>query len=319
MSMIKFGLQHPCFTYDGKGHEIFETVKKRAQYAEECGFDGFFVMDHFFQIPYVGALDEPMLESWTTISALTQVTKKIRLGTLVTGNIYRNPALLAKMAANIDVMSNGRLFMGIGAGWFETEANAFDMPFYTALERSKRLEEAVQIVRGMWINPKGFSFQGKYYNIKNALCLPEPIQKPHPQIMIGGSGEKLTLKLVAEYADSCNLFGGPKTNKAKLEALKKHCSAVGRDYEEILKTSLTSLVIGATPQEVSTLIAKRRRPGMTDQQLEDTVLYGTPEQVAAKIQERIQVGIQYLIFNFDHPNEENALKLFAEKVMPQFK
>jgi F420-dependent oxidoreductase-like protein len=260
-----------------------------------------------------------MLESWTTISALTQVTKKIRLGPLVTGNIYRNPALLAKMAANVDVMSNGRLFFGIGAGWFETEANAFNISFYTTLERLKRLDEAVQICHGMWMNPQEFSFKGKYYNIKNALCLPEPIQKPHPPIMIGGSGEKLTLKLVAKYADACNLFGGPKTLKTKLEALKKQCNSVGRDYDEILKTSLTSLVIGETPQEVSALIAKRRRPGMTDEQLEDTILYGTPEQVVAKIQERIQVGLQYLIFNFDFPNEENALNLFAEKVMPHFK
>jgi alkanesulfonate monooxygenase SsuD/methylene tetrahydromethanopterin reductase-like flavin-dependent oxidoreductase (luciferase family) len=169
------------------------------------------------------------------------------------------------MAANVDVMSNGRLLFGIGSGWFETEANAFDIPFYTTLERSKRLEEALQIIRGMWMNPEGFSFHGKYYNIKNALCLPEPIQKPHPQIMIGGSGEKLTLKIVAKYADACNLFGGTKTIKAKLETLKKHCDAVDRDYDQILKTSLTRLVVGASPEEVSGLTANYRRAGMTDQ------------------------------------------------------
>ena len=206
MSKLKFGLQHPCFTYDGAGNAIFQTVKERAQYAEAHGFDGFFLMDHFLQIPYVGAIDEPILEAWTTLSALTQVTSKIKLGTLVTGSVYRNPALLAKMAANVDLMSNGRLFFGIGAGWFEPEATAYDIPFYSVSERGKRLEESVQIIKGMWTNPKGFTYQGNYYKVNNALCLPEPIQKPHPPIMIGGGGEKQTLRIVAKYGDACNLF-----------------------------------------------------------------------------------------------------------------
>ena len=333
MSKLKFGLQHPCFTYDGKGHAIFETVKERAQYAEEHGFDGFFVMDHFLQIPYVGAIDEPILESWTTISALTQVTSKIKLGTLVTGIIYRNPALLAKMAANVDLMSNGRLISGIGAGWFETEANAYDIPFSTVLERGKRLEESVQIIKGMWTNPKGFTFQGKYHKVNNALCLPEPIQKPHPPIMIGGGGEKQTLQIVAKYADACNLFGGPKVIKAKLAVLKKHCSAVGRDYDEILKTALTTVVIAENRGELASALAGVRDPGVSDEQLDEIVLYGTSDEVVAKIERLIQAGLQYLIVNFrgdlGNPNsnlaleantnlEKDSLKLFAEKVVPQF-
>lgn len=165
----------------------------------------------------MGAVDEPMLEGWTTISALTQVTSKIKLGTLVTGNIYRNPALLAKMAANVDLMSKGRLILGIGASWFEEEANAYDIPFYTIPERVKRLEESVQIIKGMWTNPKGFTFQGNYYKVNNALCLPETIQKLHPPIMIGGSGEKQTLRIVAKYADACNLFGDLKPSKLNLK------------------------------------------------------------------------------------------------------
>jgi len=312
VAKIKFGLQHPCFTHDGAGNEIFETVKERALYAEAHGFDGFYVMDHFFQIPYVGALEEPMLESWTTISGLTQVTKKINLATLVTGNIYRNPALLAKMAANVDLMSNGRLILGIGAGWFETEANAFDIPYYTISERGKRLDEALQVIRGMWMHPKGFSFQGKYYNIKNALCLPETIQKPHPPIMVGGSGEKQTLRLVAKYADACNLFGGPKIIKTKLAVLKNHCIAVARDYDEILKSSLASVVIGATEHEVSSLMSKLRSQSLTDE------LYGTPKQIVAKIQERVDAGLQYQIVNFKGSNEKNSLRLFAEEVVPHF-
>ncbi|MCW3999939.1 MAG: LLM class F420-dependent oxidoreductase [Candidatus Bathyarchaeota archaeon] len=319
MSKLKFGLQHPCFTYDGQGNAIFETVNERAQYVENHGFDGFFVMDHFFQIPYVGAKDEPMLEAWTTISALTQLTSKIKLGTLVTGNIYRNPALLAKMAANVDLMSNGRLILGIGAGWFEEEAKANGIPFFNVAERCKRLEESVQIIKGMWTNPKGFTFQGNYYEVNNALCLPEPIQKPHPPIMIGGGGEKQTLRVVAKYADACNLFGGPRTIKAKLDVLKRHCNNVGRDYGEILKSTLTSVVIAENQGGLDMALAGIREPGVSDEELDEIVLYGTPNEVAAKIEQLMQAGIQYLIVNFrGGPSEKDMLKLFAEKVVPQF-
>lgn len=318
MSKLKFGLQHPCFTYDGMGNGIFETVKERAQYAEKHGFDGFFVMDHFLQIPFVGAIDEPILEGWTTISALTQVTSKIKLGTLVTGNIYRNPALLAKMAANVDLMSNGRLILGIGAGWFEAEANAYDIPFYTIPKRGKRLEESVQIIKGMWTNPKGFTFQGDYYKVNNALCLPEPTQKPHPPIMIGGGGEKQTLRTVAKYADACNLFGGPKTIKAKLDVLKKHCSDVDRDYNGILKSCLTTVVIAEDKAGLASALTGVREPDVSDEQLDEMVLYGTPDEVAAKVEHFMQSGIQYLIVNFRGSSEKNSLKLFVEKVVPQF-
>lgn len=315
--MIKFGLQHPNFTYDGVGHEIFQTLKKRALYAEAKGFDSFWVMDHFFQIPHVGKLEEPMLEAWSTISALAAVTRKIRLGTLVTGNIYRNPALLSKIGANVDVVSDGRLFMGMGAGWFETEAASYDFPFYTVPERLKRLEEALQIIKGMWTTDK-FSFRGKYYKISNAFCFPKPIQKPHPPILIGGSGENVTLKLVAKYGDACNLFGGSQTIRYKLEKLREHCKVVGRNYDDILKTKLGHLIIGEDAKEVSQWVQKDREPGITDAQYDEMVIYGTPKQLVEKVQELVNAGIQYLILNMNYGNEEKALKLFAEKVMPEF-
>jgi F420-dependent oxidoreductase-like protein len=314
--MIKFGLQHPSFTYDGEGGEIFQTLKKTVSYAEESGFDSFWVMDHFLQIPQVGKLEEPMLEGWSTISALAPVTRKIRVGTLVTGNIYRNPAVLAKMGATVDVLSNGRLFMGIGAGWFETEANAYGIPFYTVPERLKRLEEALQIIKGMW-NSDRFSFRGKYYRISEALCYPKPIQKPCPPILVGGSGEKVTLKLVAKYGDACNLVGGPKTLKAKLEKLKEHCKTVGRDYDDILKTKLGHLIIGEDDKEVALMVQRHRQPGLTDEQYNEWVTYGTPGQVVRKIHELVNAGLQYLIFNAAYGNEERVLKLFVEEVMPE--
>jgi len=314
--MIKFGLQHPSFTYDGEGAKIFQTLKKTILYAEESGFDSFWVMDHFFQIPRVGRLEEPILEGWSTISALAAVTRKIRVGTLVTGNIYRNPAVLAKMGATVDALSNGRLFMGIGAGWFETEANAYGIPFYTVSERLKRLEEALQIIKGMWTHDR-FSFIGKYYRVNEAMCYPKPIQKPCPSILVGGSGEKVTLKLVAKYGDACNLVGGAKTVKTKLEKLKEHCKAVGRDYKDILKTKLGLLIIGEDDKEVSLMVQRHRQPGLTDEQYSEWVTFGTPKQAVRKIQELINAGLQYLIFNIAYGNEERVLKLFVDEVMPE--
>ncbi len=314
--MIKVGLQHPNFTYDGVGHEIFQTLKKRALHAEANGLDSFWVMDHFFQLPQLGRLEEPMLEGWSTISALAAVTQKLKLGTLVTGNIYRNPALLAKMGATLDVISNGRLFMGVGAGWFETEAAAYDIPFYTIPERLKRLEETLQIIKGMWTTAH-FSFQGKYYETKEALCFPKPIQKPHPPLLIGGSGENVTLKLVAKYGNACNVHGGPQTIKHKLEKLKEHCNAVGRDYDDILKTRLGHLIIGEDAEEVSLMVQRERKPGVTDEQYDERVIYGTPTQVVDKIQEFTNAGIQYMIFNLNYENEERVLKLLTEEVIPE--
>jgi F420-dependent oxidoreductase-like protein len=275
-------------------------------------------MDHFLQIPYMGAIDEPMLEAWTTLSALTQVTGRIKLGTLVTGNIYRNPALLAKMAANVDLLSNGRLFLGIGAGWFEEEATAYDLPFHTVAERGKRLEESVQIIKGVWTNPKGFTFQGDYYKLNNALCLPEPIQKPHPPIMIGGGGEKQTLRVVAKYADACNFFGGPQTIKTKLEVLKKHCSEVGRDYDAIVKSNLMTVIIAEDKQYLADALVGVREPGVSDEELDEMLLYGNPDEVAVKIERLIQAGLQYLIVNFKGAAEKDSLELFAKKVVPLF-
>jgi F420-dependent oxidoreductase-like protein len=314
--MIKFGLQHPNFTYDGVGHEIFQTLKKRALFAEANGLDSLWVMGHFFQLPQLGRLEEPMLEGWSTISALAAVTQKLKLGTLVTGNIYRNPALLAKMGATVDVISNGRLFMGVGAGWFETEAKAYDILFYTIPERLKRLEEALQIINGMWTTDQ-FSFQGKYYEIKDALCFPKPIQKPHPPILIGGSGENVTLKLVAKHGNACNVHGGPHTIKHKLEKLKEHCNAVGRNYDDIVKTRLGHLIIGEDAKEVSLMLQRDRKPGVTDEEYDERVIYGTPKQVVDKIREFINSGIQYMIFNLNYETEEKVLRLLTERVIPE--
>ncbi|AIC15516.1 LLM class F420-dependent oxidoreductase [Nitrososphaera viennensis] len=245
---MQFGLQHPSFSFDykdGDTRQIADSLKNLVARAESAGFDSFWVMDHFHQISMFGAPKEPMLESWTTISVLAGVIIRIKLGTLVTGVIYRHPSILAKIAATLDVLSKGRLFMGIGASWNEEESRAYgivDRSFPSGQERLLRLEEAIQVIRKMWTEEPA-SFDGRYYRIRNAYCNPKPIQKPSPPTMMGGSGEKKMLRIVAKYADACNLLGSVETVKKKLDILKEHCKSVGRDYGSILKTKLATVVI----------------------------------------------------------------------------
>ncbi len=313
---MKFGIQHPNFTYDGQGAQIIDTLTTLARTAEQLGFDSFWVMDHFYQIEFVGKPEEPMLEGWTTISVLAGLTSKIKLGTMVTGNIYRNPAILAKIGATLDVLSKGRLILGIGAGWNKQESRGYGVPFPPTRERLERLEEAVQVIKKMWTEERA-TFNGKYYKIESALCNPKPIQKPHPKIVIGGSGEKLLLRTVAKYGDACNLFGSPETVKRKLGILREHCKAVGRDYDSILKTKLTRVMIGEDGEMIKNIVdgmSKSMPPGM----LKEFMLYGTPEEVRQQVAEFSDVGIEYMDTSYGGPNELASLKLFGEKVLPVF-
>ena len=313
---MKFGIQHPNFSYDGQGAQMIDTLKGITTRAEALGFDSFWVMDHLHQINYVGKPEEPMLEGWTTISVLAGMTSKIKLGTLVSGNSYRHPAVLAKMGATLDVLSKGRLFMGIGAAWNEEEAKAYGIPFPHTKERLERLDEAVQIIQKMWTEDRT-TFEGKYYQIENALCNPKPIQKPHPKILIGGTGEKRLLRTVAKYGDACNLFGSPETVKKKLAVLREHCKSVGQDYDSILKTKLTQAYIdsdAAAVQERVSQMEKMMPPGM----MREVMIYGTPEQIQKQVEEFREAGIQYLIMSFTPGAELQGIELFGKKVLPQF-
>jgi F420-dependent oxidoreductase-like protein len=270
-------------------------------------------MDHFHQIQFVGRPEEPMLEGWTVISMLAAITTKIKLGTLVTGIIYRYPSVLAKIAATLDVLSKGRLFMGIGAAWNEQESLAYGISFPSNQERLLRLDEAIQVIRKMWTDEPYASFNGKYYQIRNAYCNPKPIQKPSPPILVGGSGERKTLKIVAKYADACNLFGSPETVRKKLDILKEHCKSVGRDYSSILKTKL-SVVIVDDNNDMAINRVRKTFVGMPEEQIKEFVIYGTPEDVSRKIEILEQVGIQYLIVDLEPDRELEALDTFASKV-----
>src|ERR671911_10409 len=320
---MNFGLQHPIFGFDyrnGDTSRIVDSLKNLITRAEDTGFDSFWVMDHFHQIPFIGRPEEPMLEGWTTLSVLAGITTKIKLGTLVTGIIYRHPSVLAKIAATLDVLSKGRLFMGIGASYFEGESSAYGITstgsFPSNQERLLRLEEAIQIIRKMWTEEPTASFNGKYYQIHNAYCNPKPIQKPSPPILVGGSGERKTLKIVAKYADACNLFGSVETIKRKLDVLKEHCKSVGRDYDSILKTKLDLVVIDDS-EEISRKRAQHFYIGISEQQIRDRefAIYGTREDVTRQIELLEEAGIQYLIVHLEPSRELEALDTFANNIL----
>jgi F420-dependent oxidoreductase-like protein len=323
---MQFGLQHPNFNFDYDSQsnsnnnadtatsQIADSLKNIVTKAENSGFDSFWVMDHFHQIQFVGRPEEPMLEGWTIISMLAGITTKIKLGTLVTGIIYRYPSVLAKVAATLDVLSKGRLFMGIGAGWNEQESLAYGISFPSNQERMLRLEEAIQIIRKMWTEEPYASFNGKYYQIRNAYCNPKPIQKPYPPILVGGSGERKTLKIVAKYADACNLFGSPETVRNKLGVLKEHCKSVGRDYDSILKTKLSAIIVDDNSEMVKNKVRETFR-GIPEEQIKEFVIHGTPEDVLRQIEILKEVGIQYLIVDLEPSRELEALDTFANKVI----
>jgi len=318
---MQFGLQHPNFNFDYDGQsnngdtsQIADSLRNLVTRAENIGFDSVWVMDHFHQIQFVGRPEEPMLEGWTIISMLAGITTKIKLGTLVTGIIYRYPSVLAKVAATLDVLSKGRLYMGIGAGWNEQESLAYGISFPSNQERMLMLEEAIQIIRKMWTEEPYASFNGKYYQIHNAYCNPKPIQKPSPPILVGGSGERKTLKIVAKHADACNLFGSPETVRKKLDILKEHCKTVGRDYDSILKTKLGAIIIDDNSDMVKNRVRETFR-GIPEEQIKEFVIYGTPEDVLRQIEILEQVGIQYLIVDLEPSREVEALDTFANKVI----
>lgn len=293
--MTKFGLQLPNFTFQGvPDEEMFEHVADLAVAGEDAGFDSIWVMDHFWQLPPLGGPTQPMLEGYTLLGALAARTRRARLGTLVTGVTYRNPALVAKMVTTLDVISRGRAVLGIGAAWYEEEHEALGFDFPPTAERMDRLEEAVQICRAMFTEDAP-SFQGKHYRIDKALNVPRPIQAGGPRIMVGGSGRKRTLRLVAQYADMCNVNGSPETVREHLDVLRRHCADVGRDPDEITKTRLGSLFLSATPEEAEQTSGFLR--DAAGDEFGERFTVGDPPAVLDQVEKLIDAGLDELIFN----------------------
>ncbi len=246
---MKIGITVPRFMSDLGDAGIGPQLAGIARDADQGGIDTLWVMDHFFQIPPIGPAEEPMLEGYTALSFVAGITERIRLGTLVTGINYRHPGVLVKTVTTLDVLSQGRAWLGIGAGWYEREHLALGVPFPSTSERFARLEETLQIALQMWSSNVG-PYEGAHFQLAETLCQPLPLSSPRPPIMIGGGGEKKTLRLVARYADACNLFASPGEEgmaelRHKLDVLRGHCEAEGRPYDDIAKT-----VLGPAPLRV---------------------------------------------------------------------
>ena len=291
--MTRLGYQIPNFTYpDSRPDEIFESVIAQAKAAEASGYDRVMVMDHFYQLPGIGAPEEPMLECYTTLSAIAQHTSKVRLSALVTGNTYRNPALLAKTITTLDHVSAGRATLGMGCGWFEKEHTDLGFPFGTFGERFEKLDEALQII-GPMLRCEPVTLDGKFYSVTNAINSPGPIGKI--PIMIGGGGEKKTLRMVAQYADESNLICEIDEIPRKLEALAGHCERLGRDRGEITVTKLMMVAVAPTMEELNAdLDAIGQVKGWNDAvkgMIRDRLIFGDPDTVGEQLERAVSHGL----------------------------
>jgi len=253
---LKIGLQIPDFTWPDGPERMGSNLAAVARAADECGFDSVGVMDHLFQIGMVGPPQREMLEAYTTLGFLAGNTSRAKLMAMVTGVVYRHPGVLAKAVTTLDVVSGGRAWLGIGAAWNDEEARGLGIPFPPLAERMERLEETIQICLQMWRGEET-PYAGRHYRLERPLNSPQALSRPHPPILIGGSGERKTLRLVARYAQACNLFPTPQLPH-KLEVLKAHCEAEGRDYDEIEKTCMFSFDVGEQGEKTGKVLGQLR-------------------------------------------------------------
>ena len=290
---MRFGLQVPNFADDVKPGALFGGVVEMATAAEESGFDSVWVMDHFFQLPPMGGPAAPMLDSYTLLGALAARTSTVRLGAMVTGVTYRNPAHLAKIVTTLDVISAGRAILGIGAAWYDAEHEGLGFDFPPLGERLDRLEEALQVCRAMF-REEAPSFEGRYYRIHEARNVPPPVQPGGPPILVGGGGEKRTLRLVARYADMCNLFGDPATVAHKVEVLRGHCRDVGRNPSDVTVSRLSTLVLTASEEETAATKDFLRQVTGEEPSGSDV---GTVDELVSRVDDLTAAGVEYFVFN----------------------
>ena len=308
---ILFGIQ------TGQQDVTYAQVKEIWKEAETLGFDSAWNFDHL--APIRGDFEGPCLEGWTMLGGLAEETERLRIGTLVTANTFRNPALLAKMATTVDEISNGRLYLGIGAAWFEKEHVAYGIPFGTAKERADRLDEALQVIKKLW-GPPPRTFQGKYYSIENAPWNPAGVQKPHPPIVVGGKGKKWIMPLVARYADAWNVPIGvsPAGIRSRREIIRKECERVGRTPCDIeVQAFLVLFSVSDIP--LSGPITRFGARLLEDKRVAQAVLAGTPNDIAERIQMYVDAGATHIIVNIQPPYDKEMLRRFATEVMPRFR
>jgi F420-dependent oxidoreductase-like protein len=293
---MRLGLQVPNFTWPNGQSKLGETFGLIAERADQAGLYSMWVMDHFFQIRGVGPAENEMLEGWSALAFAAGRTKRIRLGTMVTGVTYRYPGLLVKTATTLDVLSGGRAYFGIGAAWNEEEHKGLGVPFPPLKERFERLEETLQIALQMWSGNEE-PYNGKHYHLERLLNSPQSVQRPHPPILIGGSGEQKTLRLVAKYADACNIFArlGKDALQHKFDVLREHCAAIGRPYSAIEKTTLNSFYLTRDGRDNSV----------------------TPNQILDTFAEQAELGVDQAIFSLRNVSDPAVFDLLATEVVPQ--
>jgi F420-dependent oxidoreductase-like protein len=288
---VKLGLTIPDFTWPGGAEKLGTTLAQIARTADQAGFESLWVMDHFWQIRGNGPPEHEMLEGYTALGFMAGMTSRARLGTMVTGAVYRYPGVLAKTVTTLDVLSGGRAWLGIGAAWNQAESRGLGIPFPPIAERFERLEETLQICLSMWEGKRGSEkpLSGQHYQLERPLNSPQSLSRPHPPILIGGMGERKTLRLVAQYADATNLFPTPEIPR-KLEVLREHCKAVGRNYDEIEKTSMFGFDVGDNGEKVG--------------------------QVIGGLRWLANMGIQTVIGSVPKVYDTRRLEIIGEKVIP---
>jgi F420-dependent oxidoreductase-like protein len=294
----------------------WDTMVAAARVAEDVGFESVWVYDHFHTFPDLS--HQSTWEAWTVMAGLAEATGGIRLGQMCTANSYRSPAYLAKITSCIDVMSGGRLDVGIGAGWYDHEYRGYGYDFPKASVRIGMLDEAVQILKAMWTDDD-VTFDGTYYRLDGAINRPKPLQDPHPPLWIAGGGEQLTLRTVARYGDYANYFGDPEVFGHKTDALRGHCEAVGRDMAEITLTRNVDCLIAATDAEVEAKLEQWNKPGsQSKEEWRKNALVGTPAQVVDQVAAAGELGIAYTLVYFVDATWGDGMRLFAQEVIPAF-
>jgi F420-dependent oxidoreductase-like protein len=313
MTAMRFGL------FTGLGNTTWDGVLALWRHVEATGWDAAAVTDHF--MPNTPDRVGDVLECWSTLSALAALVPRMRIGTIVVGNTYRHPALVAKMAATVDLISGGRLILGLGAGWQQNEHDAYGIEFGTVGERLARLDEACEVIRRLWTEPRA-EFAGRFYRLSDAPLMPKPVQRPHPELMIGGGGEKVTLRVVAAHADHWNVWGGPETLARKGRILEDHCAQLGRDPGRIVRSANMALLIGDDPAAATTMAGLvARRMGWTASFVDDVLLAGPPAAVQDKLGRLREAGVDMLwiptLFSGKDPRPQ--LDRFMAEVAPAFR
>ena len=308
---VHFGIQTP------QEGVAFDALVAHWRCADELDFDSVWLDDHFYSV--IRPRSEPQMEAWTLLAALARETRRTRIGILVTCNGYRSPALLAKMAATVDVVSNGRLIHGLGAGWFADEYEGYGYDFPDVPIRLAQLDESLRVQKLLWTEDRP-TFEGRFYRLKDAWCEPRPAQRPHPPILIGGSGEKVLLRLVARHADMWNCPGEPAELGCKIDVLRRHCAVEGRALDAIERTWFGQVVVDADAARARARLERMAAAwGMTPEQMAARSLAGTPDEVIDRIHAYREAGVTGFIGMYGRVDDLRGTRLMAERVLPAFR